>query len=49
MLIFTLRKTINGSIVEDTLWSPFEVIRIVLSITFNSIKKEGEEISHVYL
>jgi hypothetical protein len=49
MLSFTLRKTVTGTIVEDTLWSPFEMMRVIVSITFNSIKKDGEEIAYAYL
>ena len=49
MLSFMLRKTVSGSIVEETLWSPFEIIRILFSITFSSINKNGEEIEYAYL
>ena len=48
MLFFTLRKSVTGTIVEETLWSPFEMIRLIVSITFNSIKKDGEEIAYAY-
>ena len=48
MLSFTLRKSVTGTIVEETLWSPFEMIRLIVSITFNSIKKDGEEIAYAY-
>lgn len=39
MLKFTLRRNLSATIVSDTLWSPFEIIRLVISITFNSISK----------
>lgn len=45
MLVFTIRKTLTASIMEDTLWEPFEVIRLIVSLTFNSIsKKKGMKI-----
>ncbi len=45
MLVFTIRKTLTASIMEDTLWEPFEMIRLIVSLTFNSIsKKKGMKI-----
>ena len=39
MLRFTIRRNVNATIVEDTLWSPFEIIRLIVSLTFNSLSK----------
>ena len=50
MIRFTVRKTLNATISEDTKWSPFEIIRLVVSLTFNSIsKREGSVILREYL
>jgi len=50
MLRFTVRKTLAATISEDTIWSPFEIIRLVVSLTFNSIsKREGSVILREYL
>lgn len=49
MLRFTIRKNISATILEDTLWSPFEIIRLIVSLTFNSIsKRKGYEILKQY-
>jgi hypothetical protein len=39
MLRFTIRRTLAATIFEETFWSPFEIIRLVVSLTFNSISK----------
>ena len=48
MLKFTIRRTLSAAIVEDTLWSPFEIIRLIVSFTFNSINRHGSEIKEDY-
>ena len=49
MLRFTIRKNVNATIMEDTLWSPFEIIRLIVSLTFNSIsKRKGYELLKAY-
>lgn len=45
---FTIRQTFPVQIYEDIFWSPFEVLRLVFSITLNSVtinksKKEKAE------
>lgn len=48
MLKFTLRRNVSASIVSDTRWSPFEIIRLVVSITLNSIKRNGSDINNKF-
>jgi hypothetical protein len=36
-LVFTVRASFPVQIYEDIFWSPFEVMRLVLSVTLNSI------------
>lgn len=36
-LVFTVRTCFPVQIYEDIFWSPFEVLRLVLSVTLNSI------------
>lgn len=36
-LIFTLRKVFLAFLVEDTVWSPFELIELVISLTLNTV------------
>jgi hypothetical protein len=48
MLKFTIRRSITTSILEDTFWSPFEIISLISSITINSISKKGTEIRDDY-
>lgn len=49
MLKFTVRKTFPSIISEETTWSPFEIIRLIVSLTFNSIKLDGSQILREYL
>ena len=36
-LIFTIRKVFLGFMQEDTLWSPFELLELIISLTFNTV------------
>jgi len=36
-IVFTIRKVFLAFMLEDTLWSPFEVLDLVISITFNTV------------
>lgn len=36
-IIFTIRKVFLAFLIEDTLWSPFEMIRLILSLTLNTV------------
>jgi len=36
-LIFTIRKVFLGFLIEDTLWSPFEVLQLIISLTLNTV------------
>lgn len=36
-LIFTVRKVFLAMLVENTLWSPFELIELVISLTLNTV------------
>ena len=36
-LIFTVRKVFLAYMIEDTLWSPFELLDLVISITLNTV------------
>ena len=36
-LIFTVRKVLLAFLIEDNLWSPFELLELVISITLNTV------------
>ena len=36
-LIFTIRKLFSAFLIEDTLWSPFELFELVISLTLNTV------------
>ncbi len=36
-LIFTIRKLFLSSLISDTLWSPFELVELIISITLNTV------------
>ncbi len=36
-LIFTIRKVFLAFMIEDTLWSPFEMLELVISLTLNTV------------
>ena len=48
MLKFTIRRSLTAAILEDTFWSPFEIISLISSVTLNSITKRGTEIRDDY-
>jgi hypothetical protein len=48
-LKFTIRKKITARIHEDTHWSPFEILRLIVTITCNSLSYTGTEILTSYL
>jgi hypothetical protein len=37
ILRFELRKNLEGTLHEETFWTPFEMARLFISITMNSI------------
>jgi len=41
---WTIRKRFITAIVADVVWSPFEIIYLVLNITVQSMKKEDYEV-----
>lgn len=36
-LIFTIRKVFLAFMQEDTVWSPFELLELIISLTFNTV------------
>jgi hypothetical protein len=36
-LIFTIRKLFLAFLLEDTLWSPFELLELIISVTLNTV------------
>ena len=44
-LVFTIRKVFLAFRVEHTLWSPFEVLDLIISITFNTVTIAPESLT----
>lgn len=45
LLIFTIRKVFLAFMMEDTLWSPFELFDLVVSLTLNTVNIAANSIS----